>query len=122
MNESSIFLKFVVNLLKHCMKKLLFFKILSSQVMQLIKIKSKTKKKITKIIERSQFYFVVVVVSGASLNTDIGPDSEAQIAPQHGDYDKEYDHEQDHLEQSADIKEKHNGHNGAGDVKTNTPV
>ncbi|KAJ6633129.1 Fasciclin-3, partial [Pseudolycoriella hygida] len=60
--------------------------------------------------------------AGASLNTDIGPDSEAQIAPNHGSYEKDYDHEQDHMDQPADIKEKHNGHNGAGDIKTNTPV
>ena len=76
--------------------------------------------------------FFFVVVTGASINTDIGPDSEAQIAPQNDDYDgKEYEHEQhehDHQDQT-EINEKseklkngqHNGNSG-GDKKTNTPV
>lgn len=70
----------------------------------------------------------VVVVTGASVNTDIGPDSEAQIAPQQDDYDeKEYDQEpeQDHTEQT-EINEKNeknkNGQRIGTEVKTNTPV
>lgn len=71
----------------------------------------------------------VVVVSGASLNTDIGPDSEAQIAPQHDDYDgKDYDHEgHQESDHHTDITEKSeklatsNGHKN-GVEKTNTPV
>lgn len=76
---------------------------------------------------------VLVIVAGASLNTDIGPDSEAQIAPHHDDdYEaKDYD---EHEPEKADIKSKHpvvekqqqtngqqNGNNG-GDKKTNTSV
>lgn len=73
----------------------------------------------------------VVVVSGASLNTDIGPDSEAQIAPHHDDYDgKDYDHEgHEESDHHTDINEKSeklatNGNNGQknGVEKTNTPV
>lgn len=67
-------------------------------------------------------------VTGASVNTDINPDSEAQIAPQQDDYDeKEYDQdaEQDHAEQT-EINEKNeknkNGQRNGGDAKTNTPV
>lgn len=71
----------------------------------------------------------VVVVSGASLNTDIGPDSEAQIAPQHDDYDgKDYDHEgHQESDHHTDITEKseklaHSNGQKNGVEKTNTPV
>lgn len=70
------------------------------------------------------FYF-----AGGSANTDIGPDSEAQIAPQHDDYDeKEYDHETvddrhpvqtEHAEKNEKIQ---SGQRNGNDAKTNTPV
>ncbi|XP_055298603.1 fasciclin-3 isoform X2 [Sitodiplosis mosellana] len=72
--------------------------------------------------------------SGASVNTDIGPDSEAQIAPHHDDYeDKEYDHETDerhaetqHTEknektQQQQAQQQPQQRNG-NEQKTNTPV
>lgn len=78
---------------------------------------------------------VLVIVAGASLNTDIGPDSEAQIAPQHDDDYEAKDYDNEHEAVKTDIKAKHpgvvekqqptngqqNGNNG-GDKKTNTPV
>lgn len=68
--------------------------------------------------------------AGASVNTDIGPDSEAQIAPQHDDYDeKEYDHETGddrHPADPAEHTEKNEkiqtGQRNGNEQKTNTPV
>lgn len=65
--------------------------------------------------------------TGNSTNTDIGPDSEAQIAPQHDDYDeKQYDHETgdhpvqtEHTEKNEKIQ---SGQRNGNDAKTNTPV
>lgn len=77
---------------------------------------------------------VLVIVAGASLNTDIGPDSEAQIAPHHDDDYEARDYDNEHEAVKTDIKAKHpavvekqtngqqNGNNGGGDKKTNTPV
>lgn len=72
----------------------------------------------------------VVFVTGASANTDIGPDSEAQIAPQHDDYDdKEYDHDPEpdqRHEQQITVQQKNeknqNGQRNGNEAKTNTPV
>lgn len=79
----------------------------------------------------SSYLRLFVVLAGASLNTDIGPDSEAQIAPQHDDYDAD---EQDHHHNADDddavasttVNEKHatngNGNGHGKQEKTNTPV
>lgn len=69
--------------------------------------------------------------TGASINTDIGPDSEAQIAPHHDDYDeKEYDHDTDerhgeteHTEtKNEKIQQQPPQHRNGNEQKTNTPV
>ncbi|XP_031629264.1 fasciclin-3 isoform X2 [Contarinia nasturtii] len=69
--------------------------------------------------------------SGASVNTDIGPDSEAQIAPHHDDYeDKEYDHETDERHAETQHTEKNEKtqpqqqqqQRNGNEQKTNTPV
>lgn len=73
------------------------------------------------------------------MNTDIGPDSEAQIAPHHDDYEeKEYDHETDerhaetqHTEKNEKIQsqqpiqppqQQQQQQRNGNEQKTNTPV
>lgn len=67
-----------------------------------------------------------VIFAGASINTDIGPDSEAQIAPHHDDYDeKQYDHdtEDQHTEKNEKLQQQQQKQQRNGnEQKTNTPV
>lgn len=57
------------------------------------------------------------------MNTDIGPDSEAQITPHHDDYDeKEYDHDTEDTQQHTEKNEKNQQHRNGNEPKTNTPV
>lgn len=69
-----------------------------------------------------------VIFAGSSVNTDIGPDSEAQIAPHHDDYEeKEYDHETDERHAETQHTEKNEKtqpqqQRNGNEQKTNTPV
>lgn len=96
--------------------------------------------------------FLFVVVLGATLNTDIGPDSEAQINPQHNDdFDgRDFNNGEEHIDtthqteeptppvtdkldsqKKADLKNNGskaatatngNGHSNNAETKTNTSV
>lgn len=96
--------------------------------------------------------FLFVVVLGATLNTDIGPDSEAQINPQHNDdFDgRDFNNGEEHIDtthqteeptppvtdkldsqKKADLKNNGskaatatngNGHTNTAETKTNTSV
>lgn len=71
---------------------------------------------------------VINYFTGSSTNTDIGPDSEAQITPHHDDYDeKEYDHDTEERHVDAQHTEKNEKNQqqqqrNGNEQKTNTPV
>lgn len=69
------------------------------------------------------------VIAGASLNTDIGPDSEAHITPAHDDEDKShvqtehFEHDEQNVDDIKDTHIKNGKHDNNGqEIKTNTPV
>lgn len=71
----------------------------------------------------------MLLVAGGSLNTDLGPDSEAHISPhvdEADDMEPHRDsadkHPQQHDNQLADVDEKKGSKNGKIEIKTNTPV
>lgn len=65
------------------------------------------------------------VIAGDSLNTDIGPDSEAQISSPNDEIDEKTSHEQyhpDHDDNDQEHIQEKGKHENGKEVKTNTSV
>lgn len=60
------------------------------------------------------------MIAGASHNTDIGPDSEAQISPNDEVDEKTHEHYQP--EETHEEKKENGKHENGKDLKTNTSV